>query len=120
MIAAVFDCVIYVQAILSRKGPAFACLQLAEAELLTLYLSAEILDEVKRSLVQSSLRRKFTKITDESVSQFLGHLEKIAIITQNARWSSRCVAIRKMNRTSTLRLRHPPRLSSAAMRICST
>jgi hypothetical protein len=30
MIAAVFDCVAYVQAVLSRQGPAYACLTLAE------------------------------------------------------------------------------------------
>jgi len=35
MIAAVFDCVVFVHAVLSRKGPAFACLQLAEAEHVT-------------------------------------------------------------------------------------
>jgi predicted nucleic acid-binding protein len=60
MIAAVFDCVVYVQALLSRKGPAFACLSLAEAEHVTLYVSTEILDEIERALSHERLRRKYT------------------------------------------------------------
>jgi predicted nucleic acid-binding protein len=83
MIAAAFDCMVYVQAVLSRKGPAFACLQLAEAEHVTLYLSPEISDEIKRALGYPSLRRKYPTITDERVSQFLEHLEKISVIAQN-------------------------------------
>ena len=83
MIAAVFDCVVYVQAALSRKGPAFACLSLAEAEHLNLYLSPDILDEVNRTLGDPSLRRKYATITDETVAQFLEYLEKISVITQN-------------------------------------
>jgi putative PIN family toxin of toxin-antitoxin system len=83
MISAVFDCVVYVQAALSRKGPAFACLQLAEAEYVTLYVSDQILDEIRRALSYPSLRQRYTRITDETVSQFLEHLEKISVITQN-------------------------------------
>lgn len=63
MITAVFDCVVYVQVVLSRNGPAFACFSLAEQECVTLYLSAEILDEVKRSLDSPSLRKKYPSIT---------------------------------------------------------
>lgn len=82
-IPAVFDGVVYVQAVLSRRGPAFACLQLAEAEYVTLYLSADILDEIKRALGYPALRRRYPSITDETVSQFLEHLEKISVITPN-------------------------------------
>jgi putative PIN family toxin of toxin-antitoxin system len=83
MITAVFDCVIYVQAALSRKGPAFACLQLAEEEHVTLDLSPDILDEVNRSLGQPTLRRKYMQLTDERVTEFLSLLEAISIIRQN-------------------------------------
>jgi putative PIN family toxin of toxin-antitoxin system len=83
MITAVFDCVIYVQAALSRKGPAFACLGLAEEEHVTLYLSPDILDEVNRSLAQPTLRRKYTQLTDERVAKFLALLETVSIIRQN-------------------------------------
>jgi putative PIN family toxin of toxin-antitoxin system len=83
MIAAVFDCVVYVQAVLSRRGPAFACLQLAEEEHVTLYISPEILDEIRRSLGKPDLRRRVPEITDARVAQFLERLEKVATVTQN-------------------------------------
>src|SRR5438034_1772216 len=83
MIAAVFDCVVYVQAVLSRKGPAFACLQLAEGEYVRLYVSPDIVEEIKRALAYPSLRARYTTITEEAVAQFLEHLEKISIITPN-------------------------------------
>lgn len=81
MIVAVFDCSVYVQAALSRKGPAFACLSLAEADHVVLYLSPEILDEVKRTLAQPVLRRKYSKLTDESVARFLDGIETITVMT---------------------------------------
>lgn len=81
MIAAVFDCVIYVQAFLSRNGPAFACLQLAEAEFVRLYLSPIILDEIQRTLAKAALRNRFKHITDESVAGFLVLVEKFSVIT---------------------------------------
>ncbi len=40
MIAAVFDCVTYVQAAISSNGPAFACLLLAEDKHITLEAGA--------------------------------------------------------------------------------
>jgi putative PIN family toxin of toxin-antitoxin system len=83
MIAAVFDCVVYIQAVLSSRGPAFACLALAEEEHVSLYISPDILDEVKRSLASPSLRRKYSAITDESVETFLARVVAAATLTQN-------------------------------------
>jgi len=83
MIAAVFDCVIYVQAVLSSRGPAFACLSLAEEEHVTLYVSSDILDEVKRSLAHPSLRRKYSALTDEGVETFLSRVVTAGTLTQN-------------------------------------
>lgn len=76
MIAAVFDCMVYVQAALGSKGPAFACLSLAEQNRITLHLSPAILEEVKRTLDRPSLRRRYSKLTDERVERFL---ERIVI-----------------------------------------
>ncbi len=83
MIAAVFDCVLYVQAALSEKGPAFACLILAEDEHITLFFSQDILDEVKRSLDNPVLRKKFKFLTDETVAKFLGRVMISGTLAQN-------------------------------------
>lgn len=83
MISAVFDCVVYVQAVLSKKGPAFACLSLAEEEHVTLHFSTEILDEVKRSLQSPTLRKKYAQLTDERVEKFLERVVNAGTLSQN-------------------------------------
>ena len=83
MISAVFDCVVYLQAVLSSKGPAFACLSLAEEEHVTLYFSPDILEEVKRSLGRPLLRNKYSQLTDASVTTFLERVVKLGTLTQN-------------------------------------
>ena len=83
MIAAVFDCVIYVQAALSENGPAFACLTLAEEEQITLYFTQDILDEVKQSLNSPVLRKKYKFLTDETIESFLGKVITIGTLVQN-------------------------------------
>jgi predicted nucleic acid-binding protein len=82
MISAVFDCVVYVQAVLSSKGPAFACLSMAEEEHVTLYFSPDILDEVKRSLDRPFLRKKYSRLTDETVTKFLERVVNLGTLTR--------------------------------------
>ena len=83
MIAAVFDCVVFVQAVLSNKGPAFACLNLAEEEHVELHFCPSILDELKRSLDSSTLRKKYSQITDESLQTFLERVTIAGILVEN-------------------------------------
>jgi uncharacterized protein len=83
MITAVFDCVVYVQAVLSSRGPAFACFELAEAKQVALHLSPAILDEVKRTLARPSLRRKYSSITDARVAKFLEHAVNAGTMMQD-------------------------------------
>lgn len=57
MIAAVFDCMVFLQAATSDQGPAFACLSLVEAGEVTLSVSGSVLAEVKR-LTGATLSRR--------------------------------------------------------------
>jgi putative PIN family toxin of toxin-antitoxin system len=54
-----------------------------EAEHVTLYVCPEILDEVTRTLAQPALRRKYAKLTAETVTAFLADVEEITVITEN-------------------------------------
>src|SRR5579862_2019586 len=83
MITAVFDCVVYVQAVLSRRGPASLCPQLAEAEHVTLFLSLEIIDEIKRTLDKPSLRVRFPRSPKRDISESPG--ENLGHPAQSAR-----------------------------------
>ena len=83
MVTTVFDCVVYVQAVLSNKGPAFACLSLAEAKHVSLHFSPDILDELQRSLNTPSLRKKAKRLTDERVKMFLKRVVNAGTLAPN-------------------------------------
>src|SRR5580765_4573049 len=83
MIAAVYDCMIYVQAALSRRGAAYACLTLAEDKRVALFLCPAILNEIKETLDRPSFRRKYSKLTDERVSILLGRVAQLGNLSAN-------------------------------------
>jgi uncharacterized protein len=71
MPTAVFDCMVFVQALANAKGPACACYELVRGGRLTLYVSPEIVAEVGDVLGRPKVRRKLPTLTDERVEAFL-------------------------------------------------
>ena len=69
--AAVFDCMVFVQALANAKGPACACYELVRGGGLALYVSPEIIAEVADVLSRPKVRRKLPTLTDEVVEAFL-------------------------------------------------
>jgi putative PIN family toxin of toxin-antitoxin system len=69
---AVFDCVILLQAAGRPTGPAAACLQAVRDGRLELFLSPDILAEVRDVLSRPKTLRKFPALTPEAVDVFLG------------------------------------------------
>jgi predicted nucleic acid-binding protein len=70
-LTAVFDCMVFVQALANAKGPACACYELVRGGRLTLYVSPEIFAEVGDVVSRPKVRRKLPALTDESVEAFL-------------------------------------------------
>ncbi len=71
MPAAVFDCMVFVQALANAKGPACACYELVRGARVDLYLSTEIVAEVSDVLSRPKVRRKLPALTDDAVEAFL-------------------------------------------------
>jgi putative PIN family toxin of toxin-antitoxin system len=71
MPAAVFDCMVFVQALANVKGPAYACYELVRGARVGLYLSTEVVAEVSDVLSRPKVRRKLPALTDEAVEAFL-------------------------------------------------
>jgi uncharacterized protein len=69
--AAVFDCMVFVQALANAKRPACACYELVRGGRLLLYVSPEIVAEVSDVLSRPKVRRKLLALTDEAVEAFL-------------------------------------------------
>jgi putative PIN family toxin of toxin-antitoxin system len=71
---AVFDCMLYLQAAVSDRGPAFACFELVEAEAVELVTSPAVLAEVRDVLGRPTLRQKFPSLTEERVEAFVNRV----------------------------------------------
>jgi len=80
MTAAVFDCMIYLQAATNNQGPAFACLELAELGKVQLYVSPPILREVRSVLTRRSIRDKFPNLIPDLVDVFVQKLASVAVL----------------------------------------
>lgn len=70
-IKSVFDCNIYLQAFVSEKGTAAKCKKLADEGLIEIFVSRDILNEVKDVLTRPELQTKFPHTTPEMVDAFL-------------------------------------------------
>jgi putative PIN family toxin of toxin-antitoxin system len=71
---AVFDCVVLLQAAISRKGPSFACKELLDAGKVTVFLSPEVLAEITDVLHRPELQKKFKALTPARAEAFLRDL----------------------------------------------
>lgn len=78
LVAAVFDCNVYLQAAAREKSVAADCLRLVEQGLVRLYVSEEILAEVEEVLYRPEIRTHFQALTDEVIEAFLLRLRKNA------------------------------------------
>jgi uncharacterized protein len=76
----VFDTMVYLQAVGSGRGAAYAALQRFEAGDFRLFVSRETLEEVRNVLSRPEIRRKLSLLTDERVAAFMGRLESKATL----------------------------------------
>jgi len=70
----VFDCMIYLQAAANESSPAAALLRMMDDSIISLFVSNDILDEVRDVLSRPKIRQKNPRITDERVDALLTRL----------------------------------------------
>jgi putative PIN family toxin of toxin-antitoxin system len=80
MTSAVFDCMVFLQAATSDRGPALACLELVEANEVALHVSPAILGEVRDVLTRPKVQSKFPNLTPERVDLFLQKVASLAVL----------------------------------------
>lgn len=71
ILKAVFDCGVFLQGLISKSGPAVACLELVEQGKIKLVISQETLAEIKDVLARPRLRQKYSDLTDERVERLI-------------------------------------------------
>jgi len=70
---------VFLQAAGNKTGPATACIDKADGEV-ELYLSHEIVAEIQDVLSRPRIQKRFRTLTPERVAEFLGQLERIAVL----------------------------------------
>jgi putative PIN family toxin of toxin-antitoxin system len=75
----IFDCMIFLQAVLSENSNAFRLFEKLEQNQFSLFISKEILDEVIDVLSREHLRIKYPQISTEIVDIFINLVLKKAI-----------------------------------------
>lgn len=79
----VFDCMIFLQALISDKSIAFKLFEYLEADAFILFVSRETLAEVNEVLARPYVRAKNSQITDEYVEAFLNRILSKAELIKN-------------------------------------
>jgi putative PIN family toxin of toxin-antitoxin system len=83
MISAVFDCMIFLQAITSNTGPGAACMKFVEQGDVRLFLSADILGELRGVFLLPSTQMKYPSLTNAKVEMVLAKLTALGEFIDN-------------------------------------
>src|SRR5262249_53390499 len=70
----VFDCGVFLQGLISESGPAVSCLEKFEKGEVILFISEEIITEIKDVLTRSKLRTKYPLLTEERTNRLIEDL----------------------------------------------
>lgn len=73
---AVYDCNVLLQAVLSKRGPAFACMEMIEKGRVALVVSDDVLAEIRDVLSRPVIRSANPQITPERVALLLEMLAR--------------------------------------------
>ena len=84
-IKSVFDCNIYLQAFLSGKGSAHKCRKLVGDNLVELYISRDVFNEVKNVLTRPEIRAKFPHATAKAAVAFIEDINKKAVFVRSVK-----------------------------------
>jgi uncharacterized protein len=76
---AIFDCMIYLQATANDTGVSAKLLRCVDKKEITLFVSEQILDEIKDVLNRSYIRVKIPQITDQRVNALLIRLNQHSV-----------------------------------------
>ena len=77
---AVFDAMVFLQALTNDQGPAFACQRLVDEKKLTLFVSPAVLEEAQEIAHRPILQRKFKNLTPENMAAFLEDVRAVAVL----------------------------------------
>ncbi len=75
----VFDAVVFVQALISGRGPAAACIDRVLTGEATLFLSDAILVEIQDVPLRPELTRRYPHLSPDRANDFIGRIKAVAL-----------------------------------------
>ena len=79
----VFDCNVYLQALINPEGPAGRCLTLAFERRVRLWASRLTFQELRRVAGYPELTDRFPHVTPDRVADLIAEVEKVATVARN-------------------------------------
>ena len=75
----VFDCVVFIQPLISERGPAAACIEQVKRGVVSLFISPYVMSEVRDVAARPTLFKKYRHLTPEFVDVFARDVERYAV-----------------------------------------
>jgi putative PIN family toxin of toxin-antitoxin system len=79
----VFDCVVYIQALISGSGPSAACVEQARQAIVGLFISPFVMAEIRGVSSCPTLTRKYRHLTPKYIETFIRDIEQHAVSIEN-------------------------------------
>lgn len=79
----VYDCMVFLQGLITENGVAARCLELVENREIELFVSQEVLTEIRDVLTRPKLQARFPLLTSERAAKLLELLNEKATFVKN-------------------------------------
>ncbi len=83
LVSVVFDCMIFLQGLISKSGIAVNCFELFENEIIELFVSEEVLAEIQDVITRPKLQAKYSRLTNERAERLVEVLRTKATLIKD-------------------------------------
>ncbi len=83
LFSVVYDCMVFLQGLISESGVAVDCFELFENGIVELFVSEEVLTEIRDVITRPKLQAKYSRLTDERAEKLVEVLRTKAALIKN-------------------------------------
>ena len=83
LFSVVYDCMVFLQGLISESGVAVSCFELFENGIIELFVSEEVLAEIKDVITRPKLQARYSRLTDERAEKLIEILRTKATLIKN-------------------------------------
>lgn len=82
-IPVVYDCMLFLQGLISESGSAVSCFELFENGIVELFVSEEVLAEIQDVITRPKLQARYSRLTNERAERLIEILRLKATVVKN-------------------------------------